>query len=190
MRILKSTLDRMIPDIVTNSKLKEDFIGYLISDKPCILDCIWHNNKETLPDVRFNDIGITVYQVPVSGGTIVLQKGDLGFLHMSNDQYSRWEIAAMQEIQKFLARVYNISSDIVGNDLLIDGDKVIGSANGLINNHRIAALFVSMNSTNNMIEQVCIKPKQHKGFTGLNVDPESLIRKVVFFSKRWEDNEL
>lgn len=194
MKVLKSTLDDILRDIPKLAKCNEDAIGYFVADKDCILDCIWHNNKEVLPDVRYNDTDIDVYRIPVSGGTIVLRPGDIGFLHITTDVYSRWEIAVMQEIRKHLFAIYKIPSEIIGNDLLINNKKFAGVANGFINKRRVSAIFVSMNdTTKELIDKIRTKPMQHDGFVGLyryRVDANSLIRKVVFFSKRWEDEAI
>lgn len=201
MIVVPSTLSGVLNDLPRYVKESEDVMGYIICDRVAIWDPVWVNPRsEVLAPVRFNmdyieRASILTLSMPLTGGTIVNNVGDIGLLVISNDMYSKWEIAAMHEIVRYLKLRYNIDATIAGNDVLIDGKKFIGTSNGFINgNRRLAAMFISMNDdTAWLIKKICIKENKHTGFVGLNrynVCPRKLITRMLRFTRKWEARAL
>ena len=198
---VQSTLSGVLNDLPKYVDKQEDVMGYIICDRVAIWDPVWVNpSRETLAPKRFNidyiqRANVLTLSMPVAGGTIVNNVGDIGLLVISRDMYSKWEIAAMREIVRYLKLRYNIDADIVNNDVLIDGKKFIGTACGFVNNNRrLAAMFISMNNdTAWLIDKICIKENKYSGFVGLDkygVCPRKLITRMLRFTKQWEARAL
>lgn len=201
MITVQSTLSSVLNDLPKYVDKPEDVMGYIICDRVAIWDPVWVNPQaEKLAEKRFNmdyieRASILTLSMPLTGGTIVNNIGDIGLLVISRDMYSQWEIAAQQEIVRYLKLRYNIEATIANNDVLIDGKKFIGTSCGFLNNNRrLAAMFIGMNDdTEWLINKICIKENLHKGFVGLNrynVCPRKLITRMLRFTRQWEAREL
>lgn len=197
MFIIQSTQDRVIHDLQEHAMTdKHDTFGYLTVTRPAIysISTIKEGEKQETNDHIVDTTGIQRIPLPLFGGTIVNNVGDLGFLLVSRDRWSKWEYGAMLFLQKYLVDHYNISTEIKGNDMLIDGKKFVGTAHGFTQYHRLSAMFVSMNSdTEWLINEVCLKKSKYAGFIGLDkfrVCPKNLINAIVTYTMQWERNGL
>lgn len=201
MIIVKSSLSVVSNDLQKYLSEEHELVfGHLICDQIAIWDPVWFDrSKQELPELRFNmdyieRTGTMCFPLPMRGGTIVNNVGDVGVLIVSNDLYSNWTKPAMASVQKYLLDFYNIETEIKGNDMLIDGKKFVGTASGFANGRHVSAMFISMNSdTGWLINKICIKPNEHKGFIGLSefgVCPRQLINRLLTFTKKWERRAL
>lgn len=197
MTVVQSNFDKFKTDFAEWLTPDTDFLmGYLICDRVAIWDPVWINpNEEILPPVRFDQdaiarLGIEVFEMPLAGGTIVNNVGDIGLFVASKDRHSKWEIAAMEDMVQYLKLRYNLDATISGNDVLLDDKKFIGTSMGFSTFHRYAAMFISMNDdTDKLIQQICTKPSKHSGFVGLSkydVCPRKLITRMLRFTRKWE----
>lgn len=178
-------------NIVTQD-ITQDILGYFIADKLTVLRPMWFMPAEYNKDY-VDRMLIRTIELPVKGGAIVCNEGDLGFLHISNDLYSLWNTALQKDLVRYLKN-YGINAISQGNDVLIDDKKFVGTASGFINNKHLCAAFISMNTdTAWLINKICLKDTKYKGFTGLNeynICTRKIINCVLKFSKRWERKEL
>ena len=197
MKIIESSFDTIKEDLTKALTSGEETIfGYLVADQIAIWDPVWLNpNEEVLPPIRYNKeaanaFGFKILEMPLAGGSIVNNYGDIGILVISRDMHSKWEIAAMQDIVDYLKKRYRLTAEIQGNDILLDGKKFIGTSIGFSTNYRYAAMFISMNNyTTPLIKAICLKESKHNGFVGLNkykVCPRKLITRMLRFTKKWE----
>lgn len=168
---------------------REDTLGYFISDRPLVLQPTFMCNSEY--NVEYLDrIGLPILEIPAKGGTIVCNKGDIGFLYVTDDLYSNWNLPAMKYLARYLIKVYGIDVIIHHNDLLTDFKKFVGTASGFYKNKHIYTMFVSMNDTSTwLINKICTKKTNYRGFVGLDrygVCPRKLINTIINFSRHWE----
>lgn len=199
MRIIHSDFNRLQRDIEDVFTSSGSTLGYIVNkSKPMIWDPVWTNNKKLAND-RFNldaaqTYDIEPYGVPVKGGTIVNNTGDIGFLFVTDDQYSIWERPLMTGLVDHLQKKYGIPCYIDGNDILVHNKKFVGTAAGFVNNKRVAAIFISMNnSTNEFINNICKKQQKYEGSIGLetfNVDRKDLIQYIIKFTEAWEARKI
>lgn len=197
MFIIESSQEKVLQDLqeyaITD---KHDTFGYLTFKYPAIysIEPVKDKEKQETNTTFVESAEIQQIPLPLFGGTIVNNAGDLGFLLVSRDRWSKWEYGAMKFLKRYLAKHYGISTEIKGNDMLIDGKKFVGTAHGFTQYHRLSAMFVSMNSdTEWLIKHVCTKENKHKGFIGLDtfgVCPKKLINAMKNYAIRWEGYEL
>lgn len=201
MKIIKSSLRTVNEDFAKILDTNDDFsLGYLIGDQIAIWDPIWINpNTEILPPIRYDErvidaLDASIIQMPLAGGAIVSNVGDIGIITVSKDKYSKWELAAMEDVVKYLKLRYKLNAEISGNDILLDGKKFIGTSIGFSAQYRYAAMFISMNNyTAPLINLICTKQSEHKGFIGLSkykVCPRKLLTRILRFTRKWEAKAL
>lgn len=197
IEVIKSSLDNVIGDIkyhVCNLK-GEEKIGYLVADRVAV----WEpndtkNNNETYNYSYCYWQDIEVVPIKMQGGAIVNNIGDIGLLVLSPDMYSKWEIAAMDELVAYLDTEYNIKAVREKNDLLINNKKFVGTGHKfmLASNVRLSAMFISMNDdTQWLVNKICTKPG--RGCIGLNkfdVCIQSLITHMIKFTNKWAERKL
>jgi len=107
-----------------------------------------------------DQLGVCVAELYHQGGTIIGSSEDLGI-----------EIIAPREIglnpayilKKFYSIIsqYEDGAEIVGNDILVDGEKVLGSMSRDVGNAFVWAAQISFGEYTDVIEKVCRK-KSHK----------------------------
>ena len=195
MRVIQTDFKKTLNELQTilQKDCEEDVLGYFICDKTNVIIPAW-NNIEKYNEEFVNRVNIDKLFLPVKGGTIVTNTGDLGFFYMTKDMYSMWNTAIEKFLAKYLQDFYTIDAYINGNDVLIDNKKFIGTASGFIDNWHVFGCFISMNNdTTWLINKICLKESKYKGFVGLNkydVCPRKLIQAIINFSKRWEARAL
>lgn len=199
MRIIQSNFNRLQRDIEDLFTSSGSALGYIVNkSKPMIWDPVWTQNNK-LADDRFNlgaaqTYDLEPYGVPVKGGTIINNVGDIGFLFVTDDQYSNWEHPLMASLVDHLRKKYGIPCYVHKNDILVHNKKFAGTAAGFINKKRVAAIFISMNNnTNELINGICSKRQKYEGSIGLEtfgVDRKDLIQYIIKFTEAWEARKL
>lgn len=201
MKIIKSSILTAERDLQEAIASTEDFtFGYLIADQIAIWDPVWLNPDRAIPRRTKCNRCVTealdapIVQVPIDGGAIVCNRGDICIFIVSKDRYSQWEVAAREDLVKYLKLRYKLNAEISGNDVLLDGKKFIGTSIGFSTQYRYAAMFISMNNyTTPLINLICTKQSEHKGFIGLSkykVCPRKLLTRILRFTRKWEAKAL
>lgn len=115
--------------------------------------CVYNGNKD-FNYLYCKENNIPIYELGYMGGTIVASKEDLGIIFILD----RSELLGFIQ-QKIAYIIYEIfkKTDIIGNDILIDGNKVSGSGYKKIDNSYLYYYQVSFNSDVEIIKNVCTK---------------------------------
>lgn len=197
MRIMTSTVQNFYKDFykTITAKNDEDIFAFFTTVEPVLLDCTGTFGNDKLPDLRYSDAvtedGLTILRIPVKGGSIVFNKYDLGILYITNDLIRKWHLDAIQWIKDFLERFYKKERlSISNNDILLDGKKFCGTAHAFMGGYQIGAVFLSVNNSEKLINKYCVKPSEHKGFTGI---PGRYVDDVLKYlknkSRQWESEK-
>lgn len=174
---------------VCNENSREDTLGYFVSNQVIVLQ------PKFMCEPQYNEdymrrVGLPILEIPAKGGTIVCNAGDIGFLYVTDDLYSNWNLPAMKYLAHYLQTIYGIDVIVHHNDLLADFKKFVGTASGFYRNKHIYTMFVSMNDTTTwLIDKICTKKTNYRGFVGLDkygVCPKRLINTIINFSRHWE----
>ena len=110
---------------------------------------------------KANNIAVLYSPNPVGGGAVVFSAGDLTFNFIAKDLQSDW----LGEIQRGICGYLTekgLSAAIDKNDILIDGKKVSGSSGGVQGGMRIDSLFIAVESSSKLIENICLKKSGKK----------------------------
>ena len=196
MKIVQTEFDRTISKLqeILQQNAQEDILGYFICNNAGVIVPNWQDEYENWNKEYTQKIALSHLFLPVKGGTIVTNVGDIGFFYMTKDLYSMWNTAVEKFLAKYLRNIYGVDTLVNGNDVLIDYKKFVGTASGFINDWHIFGCFISMNDdTAWLINKICLKESKYKGFVGLNkydVCPRKLIQAIINFSKRWEASAL
>lgn len=122
---------------------------------------------------------IVVLPLNYSGGTIVTTKEDLGIVLCIKEELSQDRL--LIKINRWITE--NVSkSDIVGNDILINGYKVLGSSHRRVGNKNIYYYQVSFDVNLDRIKKICVKEmkKEPRGLKSFkDCDSKSLIEVLL-----------
>lgn len=175
---------------VLASSYKGDILGYFVVNQPLIIIPAWQDKIIEYNKDYVERTALPRLELPIKGGTIVANMHDLGFLYISDDLYSMWNLALQKHIAEYLHNKYKLNTSVNNNDVLIDNKKFIGTASGFIENKHVFGIFISMNEdTTWLINKICLKPSNYAGFTGLfayGVCIREIINLVINFSIDWE----
>lgn len=148
----------------------------IYTDSTCV--CHGTNEQKQLNEEYCAENNIPIYPYNSFGGNIVATKEDYGvafFIPASIDM-STWLVLKNLVIilEKYFSNV-----TIEGNDILIDGKKVIGS--GSFGNDEVICILVyfSMSDKGDLIFNICGEPVTNKTPGYINLPREQLIKEVT-----------
>lgn len=160
----------------TTSDVAFQVIGQILqNEKPILLfedhatPFIYHGNED-YDRKAAEKLGITVYEGGYRGGTIVGGIGDLsiGIFFPSSIEYrSEYFLNKLVEIfQK-----HGMKAEVNNNDIMVDGEKVIGASVLETENYFGFVAYVSFSDKTEMIKQVCGNAAKKPGFIqGMTID--------------------
>lgn len=180
MEIIKSTLansEEIINDILTQQK---EAVVYCIPDDYCVII----GNREQTNQRAINNLNLNCIKANHEGGIIIMSPGDVEVGIFTKGYYGhdiRTEILEAI-IQKLIAN--GIEAQIIDNDVLIDGRKVIGFGSRMVGKILYTAIQISVNINLELIRAVCTKPmfKVPDGLSNYGVTTEyviSVIEKIL-----------
>lgn len=154
MEIIKTTFDEAI-DLVTNiiSEQKEACV-YCISDENCAI--VGSNFGANIQEIE--RCGIRSGQINHEGGTIIASPGDvqIGILTEGYSGHVYRDIIINGIIDKLKAN--NHDAILEGNDILVNGRKVVGFGSRMFGKILFTAIQVSIDINLDLIKSICTKP--------------------------------
>ena len=164
MEVIKVTLDE-VSDIVFDilSEQREGVV-YCVADENCAV--VGSNGGADFEAIE--KAGIKMVQIKHEGGTIILSPGDVD-VGIFTEGYSGQEYrkTIVEKVKKMLSEK-GIESEINGNDLLIDGRKVLGFGSRFFGKILYTAIHFAVNADLELIKEICTK--------SMNKVPDSLSR--------------
>lgn len=144
-----------------------------------------HKPRQVDADVC-DDLGYNICEAYYNGGTLVANKGDIGFAHFGEVK-NEWMTLFVNDFTNWL-RDKGLNAEFVGNDILIDDYKVCGT--GITRYGRIdfSAAFVSINPNLEHIKAICKKPmvKVPKGLSEYGISTKEVEEWFLGFCKKYE----
>lgn len=125
-----------------------------------------------------DELGITVAELYYKGGTIIGGVEDLGIEIIAPIELG---LLGHQILSKFHSIIseYEDNAEITGNDILVNGEKVLGSMQRFVGEVFVWAAQVSFGDHDEIIEKVCNKKSSKKPGRLKNVDKDTLEREVL-----------
>lgn len=162
MEIIKVTLDE-VSDVVFDllSKQKEGIV-YCVADKHCAV--VGNNGGADFKAIEQADIKMV--QIRHEGGTIVLSPGDVDVgIFTKGFAGKEYREIVVEKIRKKLKET-GVETELNGNDLLINGKKVIGFGSRFFGEILYTAIHFAVNTDIELIKKICTK--------NMNKEPDSL----------------
>lgn len=151
--IIETTPEKAISDVMDCIANKKTAILFTVT--PFTL--IWNGTNSPFNEVYCEEHQIPVFPLHTGGGTIVSTEGDLniGICIPKND---RIDVRYFMDGIADILRNFTDNEVIVdGNDVLVGGKKVLGSATYKSNGMFVFITPVSMSEKNDLIDCICIK---------------------------------
>lgn len=139
---------------------------------------VWHGNAALDRDLCA-EMGVQVYDMNYIGGTIVSGADDLSFALIVPEDIDISTSCMLLKIKSVMDKYF---SDVVidGNDILIDGKKVLGSMQRRVNNMYIFACQISYTDRSEYIKRLCSKSSiKTPGFIDKGILPKNVLKNEV-----------
>jgi hypothetical protein len=151
--IVETTPVRAIADVMKCIEEKKTAILFAVT--PYTL--IWNGTNSPFNEIYCEEHKIPVYPLYTGGGTIVSTFGDLNIgICVPNTAHINVRLF-LDGIANILRNLTDNEVTVDGNDILIGGKKVLGSASYNSNGMFVFITPVSMSDKNDLIDCICIK---------------------------------
>jgi len=148
------TRDQAIKQLFAAMQNHEETLIAFENDRLCIITNPMGGSNFNREFVAQNNLEIV--PLGVTGGTIVLNKGDVGFGYLSKDENNTWLAETSDKIVHFFkSKGLNARRD--KNDILVDDKKVSGNGTFLRNGLHLSAIFFAFENSLELIKSICFK---------------------------------
>ena len=172
-------MSNLVPTIMGMIQSKEYGIINIYTDGTCV--CHGDNEKKTLNKEYCEENNIPIYPYNSFGGNIVATKEDYGIAFFLSPSIDISIELVLKNIVLILEKYFS-NIEIEGNDILINGKKVIGSGSFGNNDIFCGLIYFSMSDKGDLIYNICGEPITNKtpGYIDSNILPrEQLIMEVL-----------
>lgn len=177
--VIETTPAMAIADVLNAITRKKTAV--LFADTEYTL--VWNGNGGAFNESFCEDCGIPVYPLHTGGGTIVSTKGDLNIgicVAQSVGIDAKFVLSGFAEIFR---KHTDKTVEVDGNDLLVDGKKVLGSATYNSNGMFVFITPVSMSEKTELIADICLKHSEKQPAHIDFMDNDTLRREVAEWLK-------
>lgn len=151
--LIETTPEKMVANIFDIIEKKRTSFLFTITDKTLV----WNGNNGAYNAEYCNECGIPIYSFYTGGGTIVSTPGDFNFgICVPLDTNVNCDYI-LNRISKIFKKYTNKQVEVSGNDIIVGGLKVLGSAFYKNNKMFMFVASVSMSNKNDLICNICYK---------------------------------
>ena len=118
---------------------------------------VWNGDGSQLNESYCKDCDIPIYPLYTSGGTIVSTLGDLNIGICVPDNYMSGANYFLDNLACIFRKYTDKSVEVVGNDVLVDGYKVLGASTYHTNGMFMFITPVSLSEKSKLIQNICLK---------------------------------
>lgn len=156
MEIIKTTLDDVTNLVLGILSEQKEAVVYCLADDYC---AVVGSNGGANED-RIRDLGIKMVQIKHEGGTIILSPGDvdIGIFTAGYQGHGYRKRIVDRIIDKLNENGYK--AVVEGNDVLIDGRKVVGFGSRIFGKILYTAIHIAVDSNMDLIKTICTKDMQ------------------------------
>jgi lipoate-protein ligase A len=151
--VFEAQTESAVKDVITILKAKKTAVLFVPTDKTVI----WNGNQGEYDASYCEKCNIPIYFLGTSGGTIVTTEGDIniGICYPKTVRIN--ERFILDKIADILRKYTYKPVEVVGNDVLAGGVKVIGSSVYVENGQFMFVAVVSMTDKSELIQSICKK---------------------------------
>lgn len=151
--VIETTPLKAIADIFATAALKKNAL--LMAETPSTM--VWLGDNSPYNETFCKNNNIPVLPIQTKGGTIVHTKGDLsiGICMTKKDGFNtKFMLDGLADIfSKYTSKKIEVN----GNDILIDGYKVVGSSSYRLGDIYVFVALASMSEKSQLIKEICSK---------------------------------
>lgn len=151
--IIDTTPEKAIADVLECINEKKTAVLFAVTDKTLV----WNGNNSEFNESYCEECGIPIYPLYTNGGTIVSTPGDLniGICYTENNEMGLRYI--LNRFAESLKKYTQKAVTVQGNDVLVDGIKVLGSSIYRKNGMFVFITPVSLSEKGELISEICLK---------------------------------
>lgn len=172
--VIETTPAKAIEDVM--NAIAERKTAVLFANTECTL--VWNGNNGTFNETYCDECGIPIYPLQTGGGTIVSTAGDLNIGICVPQSFGIDLQFVLSRFADIFRKYTNKTVVVNGNDVLIDGFKVLGSSTYNRNGMFMFITPVSLSEKSELIESICHK---HSAKQPIHIDfmTAELLRREV-----------
>lgn len=154
---IETTQEKCLKDVFKAIEERKTCFLFADTEKTFVFNGTAKLNKDYC-----NKYDIPVYPIETRGGTIISSVGDLSLGICCPKSIGIDRKYILNEIKDILQRYTKLSVTVNGNDILVDGKKVIGSSSYSKNEVFMFVCHISFNDNKKLISNICITSKVSK----------------------------
>ena len=156
MEIIKTTLDEVTNQVLNNITDQSEGIIYHVFNENCVI--VGRNGGSSIEQIQKHEIRMV--QINHEGGTIVASPGDISIGIFTKDYKGREYRDEIVDKLINRLRENGYKAVVEGNDVLIDGRKVVGFGSRIFGKILYTAIHIAINSNMDLIKTICTKDMQ------------------------------
>lgn len=139
----------------------------------------FHGN-DTIDYDLCKELSVETVELGYNGGTIIGDKEDLGILLVMPIEFNMTPTLINNKILSIIQE-YIDNAELVGNDILINNKKVMGSMSRIVGNSFVWAAQISFANHNELIAKICNKPaiKEPSYIDNIKLSKNELERRIL-----------
>ena len=151
--VMDTTPEKAIADVMNCIDNKKTAVLFAATERTLV----WNGNNSEFNENYCEERGIPIYPLYTGGGTIVSTPGDLniGICYPVNSELR--EPFVLSKFADIFRKYTDKLVKIYGNDILIDGLKVLGCTSYNRNGMFVFITSVSLSEKESLISEICLK---------------------------------
>lgn len=121
--------------------------------------CAWCGRENQVDRDLCKELGVRVVELRHNGGVIVSSENDVDIMIIAPMTYGLTRMDFMEKYHEILSAHFP-DAEIVDNDILIGGKKVVGMATGSVNDVFMIVTHVSFTNYSELIDKICNKKSE------------------------------
>lgn len=162
-------------------KKQEPTFVYGLVDKDYVLV-----NGNSYDELKRQELNIDILPLPLNiGGSLVVSQGDIEIGILVPESLGNETLIQFVNLLMSFLQDKGLSAEFNGNDILIDGYKVAGTAQITRNSFAYVACHISLNPNIELIQQICTKKmeKTPKGLSEFGLTTEEITEFLIEWAR-------
>lgn len=151
--VIETTPEQAIMDVLKTINSKKTAV--LFADTKYTL--VWNGDNSEFNENYCSDCNIPIYPLQTGGGTIVSTEGDLNVGICIPNNIGVTAQYLMNGLANIFRKYTNKPVEVKGNDILVDGYKVLGSSTYNINEMFMFITPISLSEKSELVKNICQK---------------------------------
>lgn len=170
------------PPVVEDALINKKYGVYMVNYDGV---CAWCGHENQVDHDVCAELGVRVVELHHSGGVIISSENDVDIMAIAPMSYGLTPEDFMKKYYEILSSHFS-DAEIVGNDILIGGKKVVGMATGSVNGVFMIVTHVSFVDYTELINKICTKKSEKEpGFVDSTVfTRDEMVKEVLLWLQK------